>query len=66
MTREQMKTMDPYILLSWTNMKLRDEFESLEGLCDEFDFKEEELKERLKDVGYSYSESKNQFKSTEV
>lgn len=66
MTNEQMKTMDPYILLSWVNTKLRDEFESLALLSEEFGFEEAALKQKLENVGYGYSESGNQFKSIEA
>jgi glycine cleavage system regulatory protein len=28
---------DPFMLLSWVNMKLRDRYESLQALCDDLD-----------------------------
>ena len=37
MDRESIMAMDPNILLSVINMKLRDTFSSLEGLCEDMD-----------------------------
>ena len=66
MNKEKVLTMDPYILLSWTNMKLRDEFDSLRTLCEENELNEEEVLNRLNSVGYTYSEKTNQFISGEA
>jgi hypothetical protein len=62
MNAERLLTMDPYILLSWANMKLRDEFSSLDILCDEYDISRETISGRLKRLGYEYNEQFNQFK----
>lgn len=53
--------MDPFILLSWLNMKLRDEFSNLEHLCEDYDVRIYELEEKLKPLGYKYFNATNQF-----
>lgn len=62
MTNESIKTMDPQILLSLINTKLRDQYESLEALCDDLSITEEELVNKLKSIGYEYNNEFNQFK----
>ncbi len=52
---------DPIILLSYINTKLRDEYSSLDTLCDDLDADREELVRRLEAVGYTYDEDKNRF-----
>ena len=52
---------DPMILLSYVNTKLRDEYSSLDALCDDLDTDREELVRRLETVGYTYNEDKNRF-----
>ncbi len=54
--------MDPNMLLSFVNTLLRDEFKSLEDLCRSHDIDREILEKRLKDAGFSYVESQNQFR----
>lgn len=53
---------DPYILLSYVNTKLRDEYSSLDALCDGLDADSAELVKRLRRAGYVYDCSSNQFK----
>lgn len=54
---------DPYILLSFINMKLRDgDYESLDALCDSLGCKKEEVVETLHNAGFEYIESANQFR----
>lgn len=62
MTNESIKTMDPQILLSLINTKLRDQYESLEALCDDLGITEEEIIKKLKSIGYEYNKESNQFK----
>ncbi|MBQ8953068.1 MAG: DUF4250 domain-containing protein [Clostridia bacterium] len=52
---------DPNILLSWVNMKLRDEYESLSELCAALDEDEAALTERLAQAGWRYDGALNQF-----
>lgn len=53
---------DPYILLSYVNTKLRDEYSSLDALCGGLDANPAELVEKLRGAGYSYDADTNQFK----
>ena len=54
---------DPYILLSFVNTKLRDEYSDLDALCDGLDADKAELTDRLAGAGYAYDLETNQFKS---
>ena len=62
MTNEDMMSMDPVILLSFINTKLRDEYSSLNLLCSDLDLDEEILKNKLHDIDYEYNKDINQFK----
>jgi hypothetical protein len=53
--------MDPYILLSWINMKLRDEYGDLQDLTKSLDISQEDIMNKLKAIGYSYNPVTNQF-----
>lgn len=53
---------DPYILLSFVNTKLRDEYPSLSALCDGLDADQAELTVKLAGAGYAYDPDANQFK----
>lgn len=59
---ESMLPQDPYILLSFVNTKLRDEYPSLDALCDGVDADQTELEEKLAGAGYAYDAQANQFK----
>lgn len=52
---------DPIILLSYVNTKLRDEYSSLDDLCDDLNADREELVQKLEAVGYTYDKDKNRF-----
>ena len=52
---------DPYMLLSWANMKLRDLYPSVEELAAGESADAEEIRASLEKVGYSYDPVKNQF-----
>lgn len=52
---------DPNILLSYINTKLRDEFPSLDELCDSLDADKDEIINTLKAAGYRYDPVINQF-----
>ena len=52
---------DPIMLLSAVNMKLRDQYASLDALCEDLDIRIEEISAKLADVGYVYSQERNQF-----
>ena len=52
---------DPIMLLSFVNMKLRDSYPSLDALCEDMDVSRDEIIRKLAEVGYEYSEERNQF-----
>ena len=52
---------DPMILLSYVNTKLRDEYDSLEALCEDLDTDEEKLREKLGLAGFLYRKELNRF-----
>ena len=52
---------DPIMLLSFVNMKLRDNYASLDALCEDMDVSKEEIMEKLSVVGYEYNENMNRF-----
>lgn len=53
---------DPMMLLSYVNLKLRDEFSSLDEMCDRLDVDKEEIVKKLASIDYKYNPSQNQFK----
>jgi len=52
---------DPAMLMSWTNMKLRDFYGSLDELCNDLEIDRKELEKRLNDAGFEYNEPLNKF-----
>lgn len=52
---------DPFILLSFVNTKLRDNYKSLDELCDDFDADKTQLSARLASIGYVYDPTQNKF-----
>lgn len=54
---------NPYILLSFINTKLRDEYSSLSKLCDDLDYNEQDIIDKLININYQYDLDLNQFKS---
>lgn len=62
MNKESLLSMDPNILVSMLNMKLRDQFDSLEAYCEDVGVTEEELNEKIKVTGRAYDRETNQFK----
>lgn len=52
---------DDWILLSYLNTKLRDEYASLSSLADDLCEDEAELQARMKGIGYVYSPENNRF-----
>ena len=53
---------DPMMLLSFINMKLRDDYDSLDELCRSLDIDKEKIKAKLGSIGYTYNREINQFK----
>ena len=54
---------DPVILLSYVNAKLRDQYPSLDALCDDLDADQEALVQALAALGRAYDRALNQFTS---
>ncbi|MCD7881991.1 MAG: DUF4250 domain-containing protein [Clostridiales bacterium] len=52
---------DPVILLSYVNTKLRDQYPSLDALCDDLETDRAQLEETLRAINYEYSPERNQF-----
>lgn len=52
---------DLFMLASFINMKLRDEYPSLDELCASLDIDREWLTQRLAQCGMEYSEENNKF-----
>ena len=53
---------DPNILYSYMNMMLRDRYSSLEEFCAVNDVDADEIKDNLKEAGYTYDPELNQFR----
>jgi hypothetical protein len=52
---------DPTMLYSYLNMKLRDEYPSLDALCEDMDVSKEEILEKMKSIGFEYDSERNRF-----
>lgn len=63
---ENWKEMDPYILLSLLNMKLRNYYASLDILSEEEKIPKEELIAWFHKIGYHYQPNGNHFISDEI
>ena len=53
---------DPMILLSYVNTHLRDDYPSLDALCEDLYISRAELEEKLSAVGFAYDEEQNRFR----
>lgn len=49
------------MLFSMINMKLRDEYASLDELCDDMQVDKEALVQKLKSAGFEYNQENNKF-----
>lgn len=52
---------DPAMLLSFVNTKLRDFYPSLAAFCEDCQESEEEIKDKLLGIDYTYDEALNRF-----
>lgn len=52
---------DPNMLFSFLNMKLRDNYTSLDQLCDDLHLDKDEIIARMKAAGFEYSAEYNKF-----
>lgn len=62
MDKSTIKNMDPNILVSMVNMKLRDFYSSLDSFCEDLQIDKEELEDKLKSIDYIYMKEINQFR----
>ena len=53
---------DPMILFSVVNTRLRDDYATLDALCEDLDEDRSALETRLAAAGFLYDEGKNQFR----
>lgn len=52
---------DPFMLLSVVNTKLRDNYSSLDLMCEDMGLDKEELEKKLGDAGFQYDKNSNKF-----
>ena len=50
---------DPIILLSFINTRLRDQYSSLDDLCDDLDIDRTEIEDKLRLAGFEYNPDQN-------
>ncbi|OAN13986.1 hypothetical protein A3K86_12290 [Photobacterium jeanii] len=62
MNLAKFETMDPVMLMSIVNMKIRDEFGDLDGLVKYYDIDKEKLVARLASAGFDYLPEAKQFR----
>lgn len=53
---------DPVMLMSFVNMKMRDEFRTLEDFCAFYGLNQEKLKAELENAGFSWMPGIRQFR----
>ena len=53
---------DPYMLLSFVNMHLRDDYDSLDELASAYMVEKEQIILTLSRAGFTYDESSGRFK----
>ena len=46
---------DPVMLLSWLNMKLRDQYEDLADLCYDYHIPMQDIVDKMEAIGYHYT-----------
>lgn len=52
---------DPVMLLSYVNLKLRDNYSSWKSMCEDMELDGKEIEEKLAKIDYHYNEENNQF-----
>ncbi len=53
---------DDFLLLSYINTQLRDNFEDIDELCSALDINKKTVSERLENIGYNYNKELNAFR----
>ncbi|OCH33674.1 hypothetical protein A6E13_01390 [Aliivibrio fischeri] len=62
MTPEKMASMDPVMLMSMVNMKIRDEFGDLDNYVKFYELDKDALIKKLADAEFDYLEEAKQFR----
>lgn len=52
---------EPAMLLSFINLKLRDNYSSLDVLCEDLQLSAEDICKKLSTIDYEYDRNTNQF-----
>lgn len=52
---------DPFMLMSFINMKLRDVYPSLDSMCEDLNISKDFIVKKLKDAGFEYNPQANKF-----
>lgn len=52
---------DPVMLVSFLNLKLRDNYASLDALCDDLQLNKDEIEASVASIDYHYQPQHNQF-----
>lgn len=52
---------DPMILLSYLNTKLRDEYKSLDLLCNDLQLDKSDIIQKMSSIDYAYDDALNMF-----
>lgn len=52
---------DPFMLMSYVNQQLRDNYDSLDELCKSMDIDKNELLQKLNATGFEYNPNTNKF-----
>ncbi len=53
---------DPVMLLSYLNTQLRDNYSSLEELCQGMNLNQNQIISKMEEIGYTYNKDGNQFR----
>lgn len=53
---------DPIMLLSFLNTQLRDNYSTLDELCNAYDASKDEIIEKMKGINYEYDSQLNAFR----
>ena len=53
---------DPFILMSYVNQKLRDEYPNLDALCEDLELDRAALEAELAAVGFAYDGEQKRFR----
>lgn len=52
---------DPFMLMSYINQQLRDNYSSLDEMCKSLDIDKNEITSKLNAAGFEYSPENNKF-----